>query len=66
MDPPDAAAADKNRLSLVEGEGTVFRDEGATAVEAEYRPRADVAFVVSPARSTLSEVAMTSTPTPRR
>ena len=42
MDPPDAAAADKNRLSLVEGEGTVFRDEGATAVETEYRPRADV------------------------
>ena len=40
-DPPDAAA-DKNRLSLGESEGTVFRDEGATAVEAEYRPRADV------------------------
>ncbi len=41
MDRPDAAA-DKNRLSPVESEAIVFRDEGATAVEAEYRPRADV------------------------
>ena len=39
---PSDASADKNRLSLGEGEATVVRDEGAPAVEAEYRPRADV------------------------